>query len=193
MRCPEASEKITEYLDERLSWTEEASLMSHIAECAECQREWVTLSRVSAILASPVLIGPPPGFTARFEKRLVRWRMWRRLLIALPIFAVAALVLIILIAPYVGDSVVWELVTAPSLITSMLRVGLHLGSTIGSVGQVAIVLASAVASSPTVLVLVVYAAIAFVVTVVWAYLISRVYVPSPAAAARPRLGFQVQL
>ena len=191
MRCPEASEKITEYLDERLTWAEEASLMSHIAECAECQREWVTLSRVSAMLASPVLVGPPPGFTARFEKRLVRWRMRRRLLIALPVLAMAAAALIVLVAPYLWDTVVWELVTAPSLITSMLRVGLHLGSTIGSMGQVAIVLASAVASSPTVLVLIVYASIAFAVTVAWAHLISRVYVPSSAATVRPRLSLEV--
>jgi len=175
MRCSEASEKISQYLDGRLTSAEEAALMAHIARCARCQQEWTMLSQLSDILATPTLMTPSPDFTARLQRRLVRWQTKRKVLKGLLFFAIATVTLTVLISSYISDSVVWDLALDPSLLSSTVRIVIHFMSTLGSLGHIAILLISALISAPTVLILLVYSIVVALVVMLWARLMSRAY------------------
>ena len=191
MRCPEASERMSEYLDKRLTASEEMSLMAHIGECGRCQQEWAMLQRVSGVLASPPLIAPPPGFATRFQRRLVRRRVNRRVLRALPVYAVATVALIMMIGSYLSGSIVWDMALAPSLITSTVRVLVHFGSTLSVLGQVTLLLVSALGSAPALAVVLLYSVLAFMVTLFWARLMSWAYAPSRPMTLKRAFSFSI--
>jgi predicted anti-sigma-YlaC factor YlaD len=68
------TEKISFWLDNELSAAEAAELQAHLAGCHTCQRTYQALQQVDTLLrrGSSVVVGPAPGFTARFENRLAQ-------------------------------------------------------------------------------------------------------------------------
>lgn len=68
------TEKISLWLDNELSDSEEAELQVHLAGCPTCQHTYQALQRVDALLhgGASMMFAPAPGFTARFETRLAQ-------------------------------------------------------------------------------------------------------------------------
>jgi len=66
------TEKMVLWLDNGLNAPEITELQAHLAGCPTCQQTYQTLQRVETLLrgGSKIMVGPPPGFTARFEMRL---------------------------------------------------------------------------------------------------------------------------
>ncbi len=71
-RCGEdMSELMSLALDGLLDGKSQERLDAHLAAYPECRQEWEALQRVSSLLASSTSKGPPLGFSARVERRLM--------------------------------------------------------------------------------------------------------------------------
>ncbi len=57
-------------LDGLLDAADKSNMLQHLASCPSCQAEWLAMQRVSALLESADLTGPPLGFAVRVERRL---------------------------------------------------------------------------------------------------------------------------
>lgn len=66
------TEKLSLWLENELSAPEITELQVHLAGCPTCQQTYQALQRVETLLrgGSKIMVGPAPGFTARFETRL---------------------------------------------------------------------------------------------------------------------------
>ncbi|GAB4420147.1 MAG: hypothetical protein Fur0044_16930 [Anaerolineae bacterium] len=66
------TEKLSLWLENELSAPEITELQAHLAGCPTCQQTYQALQRVETLLrgGSKIMVGPPPGFTTRFEVRL---------------------------------------------------------------------------------------------------------------------------
>ncbi|WP_258358816.1 anti-sigma factor family protein [Moorella sulfitireducens] len=100
MRCLEARELFSPYLDGELSPAENELLRRHLDECPACRGEieqWLDISRALRGLAAPV--AAPPGFPAAAAARLAaRRRSWT----AVRRFAAAAAAVAVLVAGSLG-------------------------------------------------------------------------------------------
>ena len=69
-------EQIVLWLDNELEPSQVSQLKVHLAECPACQESYQAMQRTDSFLrqAATVMIEPEPGFTSRFETRLVRAR-----------------------------------------------------------------------------------------------------------------------
>lgn len=76
MRCPEASELVSQRLDGALSAEADASLAEHLGECPDCSLEAEMLSRLDMFLTSAPPVAPAPFFAQRVMARVQRRRRW---------------------------------------------------------------------------------------------------------------------
>ncbi len=67
MNCNAAQTQLSSFIDGELSGNSMQALRSHIASCAECDREYQMLRAVKQAMASIPEIEPPAGF----EERLI--------------------------------------------------------------------------------------------------------------------------
>lgn len=68
------TEQISLWLDNELSAPEAAELQAHLAGCQACQHTYQALQQVDTLLrgGASMVVGPVPGFAARFENRLAQ-------------------------------------------------------------------------------------------------------------------------
>jgi len=76
MRCPEASELVSQRLDMALSAGDDAALTEHLSSCRECDLEAEMLSRLEMLLSSARPVAPTPQFAQRVMTRIERRRRW---------------------------------------------------------------------------------------------------------------------
>ncbi|MDX1521345.1 MAG: hypothetical protein R3264_06935 [Anaerolineae bacterium] len=77
-------EQISLWLDDELSSAEIGDLWTHLSTCQSCTESYHAMRRADQLIrqAAAVMVGPEPGFTARFETRLAtyaprrRWHTW---------------------------------------------------------------------------------------------------------------------
>jgi hypothetical protein len=129
MRCREASELMSLYLDHRLAPDQVAELHDHLSVCPRCQREWEAMQRVSSlllVLSSPgrtetvgaPMAAPPADFTVNVMDRLAQREARRRLFWGGMVLLLAALTLGAFALPtLVGPlSLLWPILAYPSLV-----------------------------------------------------------------------------
>lgn len=68
-------------LDAQLEADERAEFEQHLVSCPACRERWITWQNLDQRLQAEPLVGPMPGFVARFDQRLAaRQRRRERLL-----------------------------------------------------------------------------------------------------------------
>ena len=78
------TEKISLWLDNQLTPGEVTALEAHLADCPTCQENYRAMQQVDQLFlnAATQMAAPNPGFSQRFEARLVRhqasrpWQIW---------------------------------------------------------------------------------------------------------------------
>ena len=121
MRCHDAIERFSDYLDGSLGDEERTGLSVHLEGCASCRREWDFFQRAVSLVGSVGEVEAPPGFAAKVLEKAQR-RPWRKLLktlffplhVKLPLEA-AALLLIAFgaVLLYRGSPVLQKEIQAP--------------------------------------------------------------------------------
>lgn len=115
MRCEQALEHLSDYIDGAVTAPMRVALDNHFAECRSCQRELVTLRECLALFQELTPVEPPRDFRARVWARIeadqqARRRSWREILRvpALPARAfVAAAVLLVVVASSLLTTQFW--------------------------------------------------------------------------------------
>jgi hypothetical protein len=118
MRCREASELMSLYLDHRLAPDQVAELHDHLSVCPRCQREWEAMQQVSSFLRGTPMIAPPAEFTTSVMDRLAQCEARRRLFWGGMVLLLAALSLGAIALPSLVEplSLLWPILAHPSLV-----------------------------------------------------------------------------
>lgn len=92
MRCEQALERLSDYIDGTVSAPMRVALENHFAECRSCERELVTLRECLALFQEITPVDPPEDFRAKVWAKIeatqrIERRSWRTLL---PIPALSA-------------------------------------------------------------------------------------------------------
>jgi len=105
MSCRAVADQFGERLDGRLDEPRQAAFDAHLAECADCRREWAAYADAWQALDCDERIEPSFGFAERTLRRLsepqvaVRWWVWRP---SLRWVALAAMVVVLGVGGWVG-------------------------------------------------------------------------------------------
>ena len=83
MRCKQANEMMSEWLDQRLDAPDIARLEAHLAECETCQQAWQAMQSVDSLLsdAAQTMVSPPVRMRVQVMARLSRRDRARRALL----------------------------------------------------------------------------------------------------------------
>jgi hypothetical protein len=80
MNCEDLRQTLLEGPEEELTRQQRQETATHILLCPDCRAYGAALRRVDALLAEATMLSPPPGFaervSARLEGRRSRWRTW---------------------------------------------------------------------------------------------------------------------
>ena len=97
--CEQYTEWMSLAQDGLLNSTQSRLLHAHVALCPECQAQWKAITLVSRMLHSVPVMGPLPGFVARFENRLARREERRRQAMIWILLGIGVVALTILALP----------------------------------------------------------------------------------------------
>ncbi|MDN5348124.1 MAG: hypothetical protein PWP65_1688 [Clostridia bacterium] len=98
MRCHQAQELFSPYLDGILSPTQKLLLEKHLANCPNCREELVAWEETVAAIRNLKLLDPPEDFSLKVKERLPQKRfLWRRFL---PLGAAAAVLLLLMVGSF---------------------------------------------------------------------------------------------
>ncbi len=97
MKCEIVQEQLMEGMTGTLGTRRMAESYAHLRQCTTCREQWEALQRVESLFSHAPLCAPPPGFSARLQKRLAyrrsyRWSPQAILFFALSTLLVAGLV-----------------------------------------------------------------------------------------------------
>jgi anti-sigma factor RsiW len=80
MECDTYQEQMSLWMDDQLAQQEVQQLEAHAAACSSCRTALDALRRMDRLLTSAPMMSPPPGFTNRFQAKMVtrqrRSRTW---------------------------------------------------------------------------------------------------------------------
>jgi predicted anti-sigma-YlaC factor YlaD len=95
MECDTYQEQMSLWIDGQLPEDEIRHIESHAAVCASCRTSLDALRRLDRLLSAAPMIAPVPGFTERFQARLVTRRRRSRTWAGLLTLTLATLVLVL--------------------------------------------------------------------------------------------------
>ena len=95
MECDTYQEQMSLWIDGQLTEDEIRHIETHTAACASCRTYLDTLRRLDRLLSTAPMIAPVPGFTERFQTRLVTRRRRSRTWAGLLTLTLATLVLLL--------------------------------------------------------------------------------------------------
>ncbi len=161
-------------LDKSLAQGEASCLEEHLRQCPTCQEEWEAMQRVSQLFTNSPLMGPPPGFSDRVMQRLAQRQARRQRLLAGTALLVACLSLVALVLPETFRllAMLWQVFTAPSLLSHGAKLVAQLLSLAESVGGACWLVSAALLSSFNQPVLLGYSFLVLALTTLWIYLVA---------------------
>lgn len=134
MECDTHREQISRWLDNQLAEDEIRELKVHTATCPNCQAALTSMRLVDQFLTSVPIMAPAPGFTSRFQTRLVarrrRHRTWAGLMIL--VFATMALFWGATAFLAVSGLALWENLASSGLLTQGVGLVLDLGKAVAA-------------------------------------------------------------
>jgi len=95
MECNAYQEQMSLWIDDQLTEDELRQIEVHAASCANCRNMFDALRRLDRLLEATPMIAPVPGFTERFQARLVTRRRRTRTWAGLLTLTLATLVLVL--------------------------------------------------------------------------------------------------
>jgi predicted anti-sigma-YlaC factor YlaD len=95
MKCDTYQERMSFWLDDQLAQDEIRQIEAHAATCPSCRASLDALHRLNRMLSAAPMVSPVPGFTARFQTRLVSRRRRRRTWAGLLTLTLATLALFV--------------------------------------------------------------------------------------------------
>jgi hypothetical protein len=180
MRCREASELMSLYLDHRLAPDRVAELHDHLSVCPRCQREWEAMQRVSSLLlvlssrkctetVSAPRVAPSADFTANVMDRLAQREARRRLFWGGMVLLLAALSLGAVALPTLVEPLclLWPFAVHPFLVGKGLLSLSQLIHVLRSLLQACWLVATVLLSTIHPYVLFVYLPLALFLTAFW--------------------------
>jgi anti-sigma factor RsiW len=78
MECDTCQEQMSLWIDDQLTPNEIREIEAHAAACPSCRASLDTLRRLDRLLTSAPMVSPLPGFSDRFQAKLVTRRRRRR-------------------------------------------------------------------------------------------------------------------
>ena len=141
MRCEQAGEMMSAWLDGRLDSAEIALLEDHITECSTCQAEWRSLQALDLLLASAPTVHAPVRLRVQVMARLSRRDQARRAIFGGTALALGtvALALLALAPAFLGMLDATGI--APALIVGGPTTVAQLLTLTGAIGRALLVLA----------------------------------------------------
>jgi anti-sigma factor RsiW len=175
MECDTYREQMSLWLDDQLTQEEMRQMEAHTATCSSCRAALEVLRRVDRLLASTPMVSPAPGFTARFQARLVARRRRHRTWAGFIILVLATLTLTLggmaLLA--LPGLALWESFSASGVLTQSISLLLDMGEAGVSVLRVAWLIISALARGLRHPVFVAYAMATAILAVTWTEIVAR--------------------
>jgi len=141
MRCEQAGEMMSAWLDDRLDRTEIALLEDHLAGCRACQVEWERLRALDRLLASAPMVSPPVRLRVEVMARLHRRDQARRALFGGTTLALGTVALVSLALAPILLGLLNATGVAPALISGGPATIAQLLSFTGAIGRALLVLA----------------------------------------------------
>lgn len=145
MRCEQASEMMSEWLDGRLDSAEIAALQDHLSRCSECQAEWRTLQALDQLLTSATMVRPPVRMRVQVIARLSRREQARRAIIGSTALGLGTVALALLALAPVIVGLLNATGVAPALISGGPATVAQLLTITGAMGRTLLVLAESFA------------------------------------------------
>jgi len=141
MRCEQAGEMMSAWLDDRLNSTEIAFLEDHLAACGACQTEWCRLQALDHLLASAPMARAPARLCVQVMARLNRREQARRAIIGGTALALGTVALALLALAPVLLGLLDATGIAPSLISGGPETLVQLLALLRTLGHTLLVLA----------------------------------------------------
>jgi len=135
-------------LDQRLTQVEIRGLENHLERCPTCHEEWEAMQRISRLFTDAPLMEPPAGFADRVMQRLAQRQAHRRRLLTGAALLVVSLSLGALALPWIVGwlTMLWQVITEPSLLSDGAKLAAQLLDLAESVGGACWLIITAVSS-----------------------------------------------
>lgn len=172
--CQDVGLLISLALDQNLTQSEARGLEEHLRRCPTCQKEWEAMQRVSRLFTDAPLMGPPAGFANRVMQRLAQRQARRRRLLAGAALLVVSLSLGALALPWIVGwlTMLWQVITEPSLLSHGAKLAAQLLNLAESVGGACWLIITAVSSYLSQPVLLGYSFLVLALITLWIRLVA---------------------
>jgi predicted anti-sigma-YlaC factor YlaD len=175
MECDTYREQMSLWLDNRLTQEEIQQVEAHTATCPACRATLDALHHVDRLLVATPMVSPAPGFTARFQARLVARRRRHRTWAGLTVLGLATLALglgmMVLLAT--SGLAVWESLSTSGLLTQGIGLLLDLGKAWAALLNLVWLIASALAQGLRHPVFIAYVVATAVLTAAWTQIVTH--------------------
>lgn len=141
MRCEQAGEMMSAWLDGRLDSAKIALLEDHLAGCSACQAEWRRLQALDRLLVSAPMVRPPVRLRVQVMARLSRRDQARRAIIGSTALALGTVALALLALAPALLGLLDVTGVAPALISGGPATVAQLLTFTGAMGRALLVLA----------------------------------------------------
>lgn len=175
MSCEAVMDLLSPYLDDELTDLEMRSVREHLARCACCRQQLARLQRVGGLFAVRRFVQPPPAFSqavaARIYRRQLRYVILRSMLkLLLGLIVLAACVTI---PATLFSSILTSVSDSPAVLIAVVAVFVSILDAMGTTGRAVGLALRLLAPGPTWATLLVYGAMAVLLTYGWARLVLR--------------------
>lgn len=161
-------------LDKSLAQGEAGCLEEHLRQCPTCQEEWEAMQRVSRLFTDAPLMSPPPGFADRVMQRLAQRQTRRQRLLTGAALLVVCLGLGAFALPQIIGflSLLWQVVSHPSLLSHGAKLMAQLLDLAQSLGRACWLITAALFSSLSQPALLGYSFLVLALTTLWIRLVA---------------------
>jgi anti-sigma factor RsiW len=175
MKCDTYQEQMSLWIDNQLTQEEIRQLEGHTATCLACRASLDALRRVDRLFTSVSMISPAPGFTARFQTRLVAHRRRRRTWAGFLTLTLATLALVFVAAVFLTLSglTLWGSLSANGMLAEVIGLLLDVGKAATASLKLAWVIVSALAQGVRHPAFLAYAIGTAFLVVVWTQIVTR--------------------
>jgi len=175
MECDTYQEQMSLWIDEQLTEDELRQIEVHAASCASCRTAFDALRRLDRLLDAAPMIAPVPGFTERFQARLVTRRRRTRTWAGLLTLTLATLVLLLGATALLAASglTLWGNLALAGLLPQATGLLLDVGKATVALLNLMWLIASALARGVRHPVFITYVAATTILIAAWTQIVSR--------------------
>ncbi len=175
MECDTYQEQMSLWLDDQLAKDEIRHIEVHVAYCTSCRTSLDALRRVDRLLDAAPMIAPVPGFTERFQARLVARRRRNRTWAGLLTLTIATLVLLLGATFILAASglTLWGNLAIAGLLPQATSLLLDVGKAMAAFLNLTWLIASALARGVRHPLFITYVAATTILIAVWTQIVTR--------------------